>query len=194
MDVSFHRPDDADTLNQWVRQEASAKQRDRYRVVQLAVAGEPCPAIMAMLGRSRGFVQRWAYAYRDGGLEALAVKPQPGRPTILPVHQHDAFRQRVLAGPTQDDGVASLRGVDMLGILAREFGVSYSLQGVYDLLHRLGLSVLVPRPQHRKSDPQAMARWVQRAPFLSRKSRPGTPNSRSPSGSRTKHASASRAR
>lgn len=169
MDVTFHRPDDADTLGQLIRQEANAKQRDRYRVVELAVAGEPCPTIMRMLGRSRGFVQRWAYAYRDGGLDAIAVKPQPGRPTILPPDQHDAFRQRVLNGPTRDDGVAALRGTDMLGILEREFGVSYSLGGLYDLLHRLNLSVLAPRPRHRKSDPEAMDRWTERAPFLSRK-------------------------
>ena len=154
---------------QLIRREANAKQRDRFRVVELAVRGEPCPVIMRMLGRSRGFVQRWAYAYRDGGLDAIAVKPQPGRPTILPADRHEAFRQRVLAGPTEDDGVTVLRGQDMLGILEREFGVSYSLGGLYDLLHRLNLSVLVPRPQHRKSDPEAMDRWVDRAPFLSRK-------------------------
>lgn len=105
MDVSFHRPEDADTLKRLMSQEANAKQRDRYRVVELAVAGEQCPTIMAMLGRSRGFVQRWAYAYRDGGLDAVAVKPQPGRPTILSPDRHDAFRQRVLDGPTEDDGV-----------------------------------------------------------------------------------------
>ena len=169
MDVSFHQPADAHTLGRLIRQEANAKQRDRYRVVQLAVTGEPCPTIMRMLGRSRGFVQRWAYAYRDGGLDALAVKPQPGRPLILPADRHEAFRRRVLAGPTQDDGVAALRGADMLGILEREFGVSYSLGGLYDLLERLELSVLVPRPRHRKSDPEAMARWVERAPFLSKK-------------------------
>lgn len=169
MDVTLHHPDDAVTLASLIRQEANAKQRDRYRVVELAVAGEQCPTIMTMLARSRGFVQRWAYAYRDGGLDAIVIKPQPGRPTTLPAQRHADFRKRVLDGPTQDDGVTALRGSDMLGILEREFGVSYSLSGLYDLLHRLGLSVLVPRPEHRKSDPAAMKQWVERAPFLSRK-------------------------
>lgn len=169
MDVPLRAPEDADRLKRLIRQEANAKQRDRYRVIELAVAGEQCPTIMAMLGRSRGFVQRWAYAYRDGGLDAIAVKPQPGRPTILPADQHDAFRKRVLDGPTQDDGVAALKGADFVRILEEEFGVSYSLNGVYDLLHRLGLSLLSPRPQHRKSDPEAMKQWVERAPFLLKK-------------------------
>lgn len=169
MDVTLYSPEDADTLKRLIRHEANAKQRDRYRVVELAIAGEQCPTIMKMLGRSRGFVQRWAYTYRDGGLDAVAVKPQPGRPTILPADRHEAFRRRVLDGPTPDDGVAALRGSDMLGILEREFGVSYSLGGLYDLLHRLNLSVLAPRPEHRKSDPEAMAKWVADAPFLLKK-------------------------
>uniref|UniRef100_UPI00356B4FCE helix-turn-helix domain-containing protein n=1 Tax=Roseovarius sp. TaxID=1486281 RepID=UPI00356B4FCE len=77
----------------------------------------------------------------------------------MPADQHDAFRQRVLDGPTQDDGVAALKGADFLRILKEEFGVSYTLNGVYELLNRLGLSFLSPRPAHRKSDPAAMAQW-----------------------------------
>jgi len=63
--------------------------------------------------------------------------------------------------------VCALRGRDCQRILAEEFGVRYSLNGVYELLHRLNLSVLVPRPQHRKSEPETQRRWVERAPFLS---------------------------
>lgn len=194
MDVTCRGPEDVETLAGLIRREGNAKQRDRYRVVALALAGEPTLTIMQMLGRSRGFVQRWAYAYRDGGLEALVVKRQPGRPTTLPTDRHEAFRRRVLDGPTPADGVAALRGVDLQRILAQEFGVRYTLSGLYDLLHRLGLSVLVPRPQHRKADPEAMARWVDRAPFLSRKSGDNTPADPSRSGSRTKRGSANRAR
>lgn len=167
MDVSLHTAEDADALAGLIRREHNAKQRDRYRVVQLAVGGERCPAIMKMLGRSRGFVQRWAYAYRDGGLDAIVVKPQPGRPPTLPTEQHAAFKQRIIDGPTHADGVCTPRGVDARRILEEEFGVKYSLNGVYELMHRLGLSVLVPRPEHRKADPEAMKRWVQDAPFLS---------------------------
>ena len=79
--------------------------------------------------------------------------------------QHGAFKQRVLAGPTEGDGVCALRGRDFIRILEEEFGVRYELSGVYDLLRRMDLSVLVPRPQHRESDPKAMKAWVQDAPF-----------------------------
>jgi hypothetical protein len=63
---------------------------------------------------------------------------------------------------------------------------------VYDLLHRLGLSCLVPRPRHRKNDPEQMQHWVKNAPLLSRTSPKRTPRRRSRSGSRTKRGSASK--
>lgn len=75
----------------------------------------------------------------------------------------------MLGGPVQADGVCTLRGVDAKAILEKEFGVRYSLDGVYDLLHRLKLSCLVPRPRHRKNDPEAMRRWLEEAPLLSRR-------------------------
>lgn len=177
-----------------IRQARDAKQRDRLRTVELAIAGQQTLDIMRMLGRSRGFVQRWCYAYRDHGLEAVVAQSPPGRATRLPVEQHEAFKRRVLNGPRDEDGVCALRGRDFIDILEREFGVAYSLNGVYDLLHRLNLSVLTPRPQHRKSDEQAMSRWVERAPLLFRASASNTRTKPSQSGSRMNRGSASKVR
>lgn len=194
IDISHHHHDDAIELQRLIRRTRNAKQRDRLRAVELAIAGETTPSIMRMLGRSRGFVQRWCYAYRDHGLAAVNPKSPPGRPTKLPAAQHEAFRRRVLAGPTDADDVCALRGRDFIRILEEEFGVRHGLSGVYKLLHSLGLSVLVPRPQHRKSDPEAMKAWAEDAPFLSKNKGSNTPSNASPSGSRTRRGSANRAR
>jgi len=170
MDVTLREPADRQRLEERVRTQREAKQRDRCRAVLLALDGHEAVAIAAMLGRSRRFVQDWAYAYRDGGVEAIASKPRSGRPTKLPRGQEEAFRQRMLAGPAAaDGGVCVLRGLDAVAVLEREFGVKYSLNGAYDLLHRLGFSCLRPRPRHRKNDPPAMARWLADAPLLSSK-------------------------
>lgn len=167
--ITAQHPEDLLTLGRRVRTESDAKRRDRCRCVLLAIDGLTAPQIAQRVGRSRRFVQRWCYAYRDRGLDGLEPKPRSGRPPLLTTTQHQAFKQRILDGPTEDDGVCTLRGVDAQRILEEEFGVSYSLNGVYRLLHQLNLSVLTPRPQHRKSDPEAMAKWVEIAPFLSKK-------------------------
>ncbi|MEY8690082.1 MAG: winged helix-turn-helix domain-containing protein [Leptothrix sp. (in: b-proteobacteria)] len=49
-------------------------------------------------------------------------------------------------------------------MLRQEFGAEYSLSGVYALLHRLGLSNLVPRPQHPRSSEAAQAAFKKSAP------------------------------
>lgn len=166
MQLSLRQPQDLDELRWRIRYERNAKQRDRYRAVFWALRGKSSHWIADKIDRARAFVQKWVYAYRDDGLDAITECPRPGRPTKLARHQEAVFKQRLDAGPTDvDGGVCTLRGKDVVRILDQEFGVVYSLDGAYDLLHRLGYSCLKPRPRHRKNDPQAMATWMQQAPL-----------------------------
>jgi transposase len=193
MQIVCRNAEDVAKLKLRASKESNAKQRDRYRAVTLAIDGHSTEEIMRMLGRSKNFVQRWNYAYRDGGIEALIPKPQSGRPTKLPRHKELQFKQRILAGPSQNDnGVCTLRAKDAMLILEKEFGVSYSFYSVYDLLHRLGLSCLKPRSRHNKNDPAAMTQWLEDAPFLFTQSGRKSQIRKSKSGSKTKPESASR--
>jgi transposase len=168
MNVTAHDAGDVRRLEDLARAERDALRRDRCRAVLLALDGKRATEIAATLGRARRSVQAWVYAYRDGGVEALEPGRSTGRPVKLPREREQAFKARVKAGPTDaDGGVCVLRGADARRILEREFGVRYTLQGVYDLLGRLNLSCLVPRPRHRKNDPAKMAEWLGRAPLLS---------------------------
>jgi len=186
MQITRHHPDDLEQLRQRSHQERDAKQRDRYRAVVLALEGHRAPEIAQTLARSRRFVQLWVYVYRDQGLEAIGPKRQSGCPRKLPATQEPSFKQRLLAGPTQTDGVCTLRAKDIRRILQQEFGVEYSLAGVYDLLHRLGFSCLAPRPRHRQNDPALMSQWVAQAPLLSKRRPSSTLASLSRSGSKMK--------
>jgi transposase len=178
---------DLQKLKERAQGETNAKQRDRYRAVILALQGWKTEDIMRKLDRSKNFVQRWNYFYRDGGIDAISAKRQSGRPTKLPRQKEAQLIKRIQGGPTdKDGGVCVLRGKDIKQILDKEFGVKYTLFGVYDLMHRLGFSCLKPRPQHRKNDPETMRRWLQEAPFLSRKPEQKIPAKKSKSGSKTK--------
>jgi transposase len=174
MKVTLLDSADLVTLQERVRSEANAKQRDRLRAVLLAVEGEDGRElegddIAKRLGRSPRFVDLWLARYRSGGLAAIKPGKAKGQKPKLPVEKHAAFKARLLGGPTETDaGVCTLRGVEAKRILAQEFGVEMALSGVYDLMHRLNLSCLKPRPQHRKNDPIAVADWLKRAPLLPR--------------------------
>ena len=91
-------------------------------------------------------------------------------------------------------GMAAQKATDIRRILAAEFSVELGPQAVYDLLHRLDLSSLMPRPIHRKADPEAQEAFKKGLPSGSRRSpRPGRPSG-SRSGSPTRRGSASRGR
>ncbi len=166
MQVTERHAGDVAELTLLAKHQTKAAQRDRYRAVLMAIQGQGAPAIAKTLLRSRRHVQDWVYAYRDGGIEQLQPKPRPGRPTKLPRERESEFKARVDAGPRPSDGVCTLRGKDVVRILESEFGVGYTLDGAYDLLHRLGYSCLTPRPVHEKNDPVAIQHFKESAPFL----------------------------
>lgn len=166
MEVQERTVGDRDQLRRLVRKEADAAQRDRYRAAALAIDGRGTEEIIETLERSRGFVQRWAYAYRDGGLSAITIKKPPGKKAKLSDEQWEKLHTRLMAGPTEEDNVCEFRGRDIQHLLENEFGVKYSLNGVYNLLHRMGFSWLAPRPRHHRADPEAQEAFKASAPFL----------------------------
>lgn len=166
MEVQARSAEDRDQLRQFIRIERDAKQRDRYRAVALALDGQLTEEIVEKLERSRAFIQRWVYAYRGGGLKTIKIRKPPGKKPLLPRDQWDELRERLEAGPTDDDAVCAFRGRDIQHILQYEFGVKYSLNGVYELLHRLDYSWLAPRPRHRHADGKAQEAFKANTPFL----------------------------
>ena len=125
----------------------------RIQTIVLAKQGLSCPQIVEMTGYCRRTIQRWVGRYNQAGIKGLVDQPRSGRPAKLAVEQQAEFSARVDAGPRLSDGTATLYGRDIQQILEKEFGVIYTLDGVYKLLHRLGYSCLKPRPRHEKADP-----------------------------------------
>lgn len=164
---------DRDRLDALIGRERHATQRDRLRAVAMALDGEQKASIGQTLQRSTSFVEDWVYAYRDGGIEAVRPKKPTGRRPKLSAEQAQAFLDRVDAGPTDADGVCTLRGADLRRILREEHQARYSERGVYALMKRLRYSSLKPRPIHEKHDPARARAFTESAPLLSVTKRPG---------------------
>src|SRR3954451_7136705 len=153
MRVEDHDP--LDRLQEAARGHRNTRTWPRVQAVILAKQGDPAPQIARALGVSRRAVQAWVATYNRAGLEALPDRPHPGRRLILPRDQEARFRERIEALPRPEDAVCELRGADIRRILEQEFAGRYTLDGVYKLLHRLGYSELMPRPQHPETHPEA---------------------------------------
>lgn len=129
----------------------------RFQAVILAKQGWMAPQIAQSLGCSLRAVKNWVAQYNRGGVEALHERPRVGRPRRLAPEHYPRLKQRLDAPPRPEDGVCTLRGLDVQRLLEQEFGVMMSLQAVYDLLHRFGYSSLMPRPQHEDANPEVQA-------------------------------------
>jgi transposase len=129
----------------------------RIQAVILAKQGWTASLAARSLGCSLRSVKTWVAQYNRGGLEALREQPRPGRPRSLAPEHYPRLKRRLDAPPRPEDGVCALRGVDIRRILEREFGVTMGRQAVYDLLHRLGYSDLMPRPHHEDANPEVQA-------------------------------------
>lgn len=167
MEVKGHRS--LAELKRLARRECNAKRAKRLQMVVLALEGYTAPAIARSLSCSRRVCQHWVQRYNVDGLEGLEDKPGRGKPPLLSSAQQEQLKQRIDAGPTPEDGVCTLRGKDIQRILEVEFGKVRSLGAVYYLLHQMGYSSLVPRPQHRLADPEAQATFKKSSPRRSQK-------------------------
>src|SRR3954469_4969523 len=126
----------------------------RHQAVVLAKQGHSAPEIARALGCSRRAVQTWVAQYNQGGVPALQERPHTGRPPRLAGSDLLRFQERLEAGPKPEDGGCTLRCRDSRRILEEEFGVTLRRQAIYDLLHRLNYSSLMPRPQHELANPE----------------------------------------
>jgi len=136
----------------------------RINGVYLANKGLSCPQIMAITGAARRTIQQWVHKYNKQGIAGLKDKPRPGQPTKLPRKKEQEFLRRIETCPTRKDNVSVLNGPAIAKILEQEFGVTYSIWGVYCLLHRLGYSCLCPRPQHEKANPRVQQEFKKTSP------------------------------
>lgn len=173
--------DTLEELREAVHRTSDADERDRMRMVVHAKEGETGRAIGQRLGYTDRAVRNWIRRYNEGGLAGLKDLARSGRPRHLAAAQEEEVRRRLDAGARPEDEVCVLRGVDVRRILEEEFGARYSLSGAYVVLHRLGYSSLVPRPQHPQADAAAQEEFeknptgdgAEHRPHASRRRDPG---------------------
>ncbi len=147
-------------------------------------------------GMDRQTLRDWVHRYNAEGLAGLRDRKGPGAAPKLSGSQLAAFCALVEAGPDPAvHKVVRWRRCDLRDELKRRFGVEMHERTVGKHLAKLGYRRLSVRPQHPESDPEAQEAFKKtsaRRSLRRSRSRPGT--SRSKSGSRTKRASASKAR
>lgn len=180
---------------------AAARERDgaasrRMLAIALVLDGADRKTAAETCGMDRQTLRDWVHRYNAEGLAGLHDRKPPGRRPKLTAEQSEALAAWVEAGPDPvRHGVVRWRRADLRDELARRFGVRLHERSVGKLLTTFGYRRLSVRPRHPEADEKAQAAFKKTSTRSWRRgSRTGPRTSRSKSGSRTRPASASRAR
>ncbi len=132
----------------------------RLHGVQLLKAGELSQAEIARhLGVSRTTVTRWAQQLEAG--KSLRRRVAPGRPAKLTRAQQQTLRRWLKRGaraagfPTERWTLGRIRRV-----IEREFGVTYHVNSLSDVLDGLGWSLQQPVAHAQERDEDVIQAWL----------------------------------
>lgn len=121
------------------RQERNRQRRMRYVALADLKDGKNFTEADSALRVTCHAVMRWLKWFFSGWVDRLAGVPHYWSTQRLPEAQEEAFRHAVEQLQAIRGG-GRLRGEDIRQLLAEQFAVTYSLNGVYDLLKRLDMA------------------------------------------------------
>ena len=145
-------------LEQRVKKAKDPVERTRFLAVYHAKRGLTAKEIAKITLHTTRWVQQVVRRYNQEGPEALKDKrhTNPGqRPKLTPEEQKRVLE--ALQGPPPDGGLWT--GPKLRAWVERELGKRLSLYPIYRLLHEMGFSLRVPRPQHRKREEEAQVEF-----------------------------------
>jgi transposase len=142
-------------LNHALKQTKASNTQIRIRAVLAVAKGKTIRQAAQTISIAARTIQNWVNNYNREGLEGIRDHHTQGRKSKLNEQQKACLVERIQSGPSPQDKVCKLRAADVRRIIQDQFGHSYSLAGVYYMLHyQLALSYLKPRPKHHKADPE----------------------------------------
>lgn len=145
---------DAVTLGDRYRTEHDYQLRPRLQALWLIRQGRSVRQTAGIVGVHERTVQQWLTWYRVGGLAAVRGhrRAGPGRAAYLSADQQAALLAQAATG-------SFYTAHDAMRWVVDQFGVHYTVKGMYRLLARLKTHPKVPRPQNPKTSPEAQAAW-----------------------------------
>jgi transposase len=193
--ITRHEPGAGELRREAKRCRDAAAAR-RMLALALVLEGASREVAARAAGMDRQTLRDWVHRYNAEGLPGLRDRRRSGRKPRLTPEQEAELATAVDQGPDPDrDGVVRWRRVDLRALIEARFDVRLHERSVGKVLRRLGFARLSVRPRHPKADEAAQAAFKKASPIWWRERCPSAPAaSRSRSGSRTRPASASRAR
>lgn len=139
---------------------AEALEARRLEAGRLLLAGRGIREVARLVNASPSSVKRWKDALEEGGLEALAAKPHPGRPPRLTAEQKEELAAILLRGPRAAGFPTDLWTLPRIAkVIVEHFRVKYHPAHVWRILRGMGWSAQKPERRARERDEEAVRKW-----------------------------------
>lgn len=139
---------------------AKALEARRLEAGRYLLGGKGIREVARLVKASPSSVARWKQALEEGGLEALAAKPHPGRPSRLTAEQKEELASILLRGPRAAGFSTDLWTMTRITKLIEDhFSVKYHPGRVWHILRGMGWSAQKPERRARERDEEAIRRW-----------------------------------
>lgn len=194
--ITITRRMEAKELRVMARKEKSGRVASRMLAIANVLSGMSREMSARLAGMERQTLRDWVHRFNAEGVEGLHDHKRSGRRRELDEAGRQKLCMRVEQGPDPlTDGLVRWRCVDLKSWLEREYGIKYHENSVSRILRERGFSHVSVRPAHPQGDPEARKDFKKTSRQKLRKSSPHTQKAKpSNSGSRTKPASARKAR
>ena len=138
----------------------AALEKRRRKAVELLQQGMTLQGVATAVKASTSSVKRWRDAHRQGGDKGLNSTPHPGPRPLLNAKQKERLAKILVRGARASGFPNDLWTCPrVLQVIQQRFGVTYHVDHVGVLLHKLGWSVQKPEQRARERDEAAIERW-----------------------------------
>lgn len=132
--------------------------QQRELIIRLKHKGKKQQQIADLIGCSQATVSKWISKHKLG--RTLETLPRSGRPTKLTASRLKKLRSKLLNKvKSANKRFCSLSTKQLGGIIKKEIGRQYSMRHIERIMHKLGFSLIKPRPKHLKQDPKKVAEF-----------------------------------
>lgn len=145
-DVSFEE------LEKCYKMEKNSRVKLRILMVWRVKEGVSTTRLEEELHVHHSTVSTWVKRFNEEGFEGLKDQPKSGRP---PKISHEEFQEVLEKNPRDEGYPLEVWSVRILQVHLTKMGVNYNLRYVYEKIKKHGFSLIKPRPQHYKADPEA---------------------------------------
>lgn len=133
-----------------------AKQKERELIIQLHNKGKSVRDIAYTLDIGKSTAAYWITRHRK--TDNLSDLPRSGRPTSLTKGELASIsrdiKQRFL-----EPKMTGINSKEVLELIEEKTSRKYTLRHTQRLLHRMGFSLITPRPSHIKKDEKAQEKF-----------------------------------